>query len=180
MFDFEENISLLPQKVDLGVEFTTKWVVWMQVSKMKYKPIYRFHTIMGFWFIVNKLTFVRTIKMIFMRDGLTPNWDDDPHHQNGGYTIITIPESFIRTHVLCSNFLLGVVGESLVSSDYNSLNITGITICLTNNIREIRFWLSNYAEPLFIKYINPKFLTTLDNKRIDASLFQHKSFSSLA
>lgn len=179
VYHIEEFMDPICQGMDVILE--TPWTIWMQRNKtiannsQPVIPIYKFHTIAGFWTIMNNIKIPNDMRLIFMRDGISPKWED-PKYINGGYCMITYP----HTQSLCPKIspnikednnayplfmtcLLGVIGESFTNPTYDSSNITGIMYIDEPNFKQIRFWLSDINENLNDKNITDEYLQMFKN-----------------
>ena len=165
----------------LDVVLETPWTIWVQSNKtingkkQSPVPMCKFNTIAGFWTVINNIkTIPNHTRLIFMREGICPVWED-PKHLNGGYFIVTHPpktianlkplisnknDNFYDLFIRC---LLGVLGETFTNINYNSANITGITCINEPNLKQIRFWLSDCHSPPDERTIADEYLRLFRN-----------------
>jgi hypothetical protein len=147
------DIESYVRKDTPGLEqtFQSTWVLWKQFKSedKTYNciPYCKFNTVAGFWFLMNILDFtLKGERLIFMRENIMPKWEDEKH-KYGANTVISFSDKFNAKEVYV-NFLLGLVGETFCSANYDTLNITGMTCVYEKNYKQIRFWLSNQNMPL--------------------------------
>lgn len=157
------------------VILNTPWILWKQNSYSRTKqeiiPLCKFHTIAGFWTLINNLKKPRNVRIIYMREHIIPQWED-PNHINGGYFIIDFTKlcNLIEPGQSCDdvyqifiNFLVATIGESFTKNFYNSDNITGIMYINEPIIKQIRFWLSDYNIPLDKRNISTEYVMMLSS-----------------
>lgn len=189
--------------------FQNPWILWVekyQNGNIIMVPVYKFHTIAGFWCMVNQISVPSGVRIIIMREGIMPFWED-PHHINGGYAILNldgkinnvkrqtlaqissyllqddIPHSQLHPYAVFLKLLLGIVGEKFCK---NNENITGIMYIDENgtnnhfNFKQIRFWLGDYNCSPDLSTITEAYLPLVRDLNPDiAQLFTITPFSGL-
>jgi hypothetical protein len=153
---YKYNLSSVYSEMDTIIEFgqelNTHWVLWKQESVPKgkwssncIKKINNFSTVEGFWGTYDNTKFKEGDRYIFMRKGIEPMWED-PSHSNGAYIKINIRKT---NHMeIFMNFVLGLIGESLVVDQYDSSNITGMTFVNEQGAKQLKIWISDKTKPL--------------------------------
>lgn len=159
IYEVEKNIN----KNTPGIEycFSTTWIMWIQNQCDKWmqestRAIAKFNTIAGFWSLINNINLSEKKRFIFMRDGIKPNWED-PKHKYGGYCFINLNNE--QSEYIFLQCLLGIIGETFTTNNYDSFNITGITYL--NDKRQIKIWISNSSNALITKNISQEYLNIL-------------------
>ena len=134
-----------------GLEYplSNPWIYWVQAYRSKNQPNgsyqlspkIKFSTIAGFWSFINFFDIAKHTRIIFMREGVAPAWED-PKHRGCGHYIIKFKSDIDMTEIFL-NCMMWLIGETFCNEQYDtSLKITGITVVNTIRIKEIRFWTS--------------------------------------
>lgn len=163
--------------------FTNPWVVWKQYTSSNnseeyvYTPKYRYSTIAGFWTLMNCINMEN--RTFFMRDGISPQWED-PKHENGAHLIITLDKKCNYYNIFL-NCLLCIIGETFCNGTYESLKITGITYVNEPFLKQIRIWTSDENTPIYASMISDSFIEILKKSGITdiSKRLKFVSFKSL-
>lgn len=152
------------EKLHLGIpgsqyHFYNSWIIWRNDNN-NFIPTYRFSSIAGFWSLVNNIDLNKITSLVFMKEGISPNWEDKAH-VNGGYCAVTINTYNPNFNDIFMTFLLALIGESLFDNDYDSSNITGITYINKPELKQFRFWLSNISKRFKIDDISSSIMMEL-------------------
>lgn len=157
-----------------GIEypFTNPWICWKQhpkevTGKYSYEPICKYSTIAGFWTFINNLEIQNMQRIIFMREGICPEWEDKKHI-NGAHFIITLNNKQNSYNILL-DCLLGLMGESFCNDKYENLNITGLTYINEPFLKQIRIWTSEKDNILDVSKISDEYKKCFENANIDFS-----------
>jgi hypothetical protein len=155
-----------------GLEYSFKnpWIMWKQYKsnydQYNFFPFFKFSTIAGFWALINNIDFFNEEeRLIFMRDGIIPEWEDS-QHKFGAYFMITINIKKQNMRNIFVECLFGLVQGNFCKNDCDNTNITGVTFVYEKNYKQMRIWLSNRNIPLCYQNISPKFLNIFYDNRI--------------
>jgi hypothetical protein len=125
---------------------SNKWKIWYHHEKDNwklsgYKNIYEINTVGDFWRLYNnwnKLKGVNSKHFFFMKDDITPLWED-PENINGGCWSFKVPE--LEAEKLWTDLSIYIVCNQLTN---DPTDIIGLSICLKkNNFSVIKIWNKN-------------------------------------
>lgn len=183
------NMSAVPYIVEnymsddtigLDLVLTNSWTIWFQPVNNHGKihwnsdniiPRYQFSTIAGLWTLMNIITIDLNARIIIMRTGVLPVWED-PIHINGGYCLIHLNND--DCYKIFMVYLFSIVSETFTNAQYDSSNITGVTLVNNMSLKQIRIWVSNDDQSI---------ITNIDSKYLDmlhkSSIIKFVAFDNL-
>ena len=103
-----------------------------------YKKIYTINTIKDFWDIYNNINLIEELNnlhLYFMRDNVTPIWEDNNNKNGGAWSILVNSDNAFE---LWEKLSVDLVSETIFNN-----NINGISINQKNNIFIIKIWNNN-------------------------------------
>lgn len=136
IIDIESRISPTTQGLDKLLE--TPWVIWLQ-RKTDIIPLYRFSTVAGCWSIINNMQFNEIVRYYFMREGITPIWENKSHIGGGYCTINLIRQRYWKMFRYC---LMSLIGETFLKPPNDTIHLTGLTFIHETNYMQLRIWIT--------------------------------------
>ena len=121
-----------------------------------YKKIYTINTIKDFWDIYNNINLIEELNnlhLYFMRDNVTPIWEDNNNKNGGAWSILVNSDHAFE---LWEKLSVDLVSETIFNN-----NINGISINQKNNIFIIKIWNNN--KNLKNNTILPSYLNSYGN-----------------
>ncbi|XWV26001.1 hypothetical protein QJ857_gp1079 [Tupanvirus soda lake] len=181
IYNVDSNIH--PDTPGLEYPLTNPWVLWKQENKKeKYKydltPCCRFSTIAGFWSLLNNIHISEGQRIIFMRNGIVPRWED-VNNKYGAHYIITIDSTKQNSHEIFQECLLALIGENICNETYNSLKISGLTYIYEEKLKQIRFWLTDASTNFSLSNISDNLYEFLQNQKLELGQFLFVTFEKL-
>ncbi|XWV24760.1 mimivirus translation initiation factor 4e, 1 [Tupanvirus deep ocean] len=181
IYDIDSNVH--PNTPGLEYPLTNAWTLWKQhETKEKYKynfmPCCRFNTIAGYWSLLNNISINKGQRIIFMREGIAPKWED-VHNISGAHFIITIDSTKQNSDEIFRECLLALIGESICNETYDSLKISGLTYIYEDKLKQIRFWLTDSIPKFSLSNISDDFYEILQNKKLELNQFLFITFEKL-
>ena len=127
----------------MDIKLKDSWNLWYHHilndwTLSGYKKIYTINTIKDFWDIYNNINLIEELNnlhLYFMRDNVTPIWEDN-NNKNGGVWSILVNSDYAFE-------LWEKLSVDLVSQTIFDNNINGISINQKNNIFIIKIWNNN-------------------------------------
>ena len=127
----------------MDIKLKDSWNLWYHHilndwTLSGYKKIYTINTIKDFWDIYNNINLIEELNnlhLYFMRDNVTPIWEDNNNKNGGVWSILVNPDNAFE--------LWEKLSVDLVSQTIFDNNINGISINQKNNIFIIKIWNNN-------------------------------------
>jgi len=127
----------------MDIKLKDSWNLWYHHilndwTLSGYKKIYTINTIKDFWDIYNNINLIEELNnlhLYFMRDNVTPIWEDNNNKNGGVWSILVNPDHAFE--------LWEKLSVDLVSQTIFDNNINGISINQKNNIFIIKIWNNN-------------------------------------
>jgi hypothetical protein len=127
----------------MDIKLKDSWNLWYHHilndwTLSGYKKIYTINTIKDFWDIYNNINLIEELNnlhLYFMRDNVTPIWEDN-NNKNGGVWSILV--NIDHAFELWEKLSVDLVSQTIFDN-----NINGISINQKNNIFIIKIWNNN-------------------------------------
>jgi hypothetical protein len=127
----------------MDIKLKDSWNLWYHHilndwTLSGYKKIYTINTIKDFWDIYNNINLIEELNnlhLYFMRDNVTPIWEDNNNKNGGVWSILVNSDHAFE--------LWEKLSVDLVSQTIFDNNINGISINQKNNIFIIKIWNNN-------------------------------------
>lgn len=124
----------------MDLKLKNSWNIWYHHilndwTITGYNKIYTITTIKDFWDFYNNINLIEELNnlhLYFMRENVTPIWEDDNNNKGGAWSILVNPEHAFE--------LWEKLAVDLVSDKIFDNNINGISINQKNNIFIIKIW----------------------------------------
>ena len=124
----------------MDLKLKNSWNIWYHHilndwTITGYNKIYTIITIKDFWDFYNNINLIEELNnlhLYFMRENVTPIWEDENNNKGGAWSILVNPEHAFE--------LWEKLAVDLVSDKIFDNNINGISINQKNNIFIIKIW----------------------------------------
>lgn len=125
-----------------------KWVLWSHLPQnpdwtiKSYKQLYNLNTLEDVVAILNVIPdiLLTSCMFFFMREGVTPMWEDVKNRDGGCFKYRIINKQVPQT---LKHMIYTLVGETLSSNKTFLQNVTGITISPKKKFCILKVWTSN-------------------------------------
>lgn len=177
IYDIDDHIV---KKDGSQCYFTNPWVLWYQDNRSNtyaFAPLCKFRSIAGFWTLMNNIKYTQNVRLVFMREGIKPEWED-PRHISGAQCVIEITK-WENANSILLNCLIGIVSETFTINEYDSLNITGVTYINDSVFKQIRIWLSDGSEYLGVNEVSLEYQNLLIVRGVSMNSFKYTTFDKL-
>jgi len=127
----------------MDLKLKNSWNIWYHHilndwTITGYNKIYTINTIKDFWDFYNNINLIEELNnlhLYFMRENVTPIWEDENNNKGGAWSILVNPDHAFE--------LWEKLAVDLVSDKIFDNNINGISINQKNNIFIIKIWNNN-------------------------------------
>ena len=124
----------------MDLKLKNSWNIWYHHilndwTITGYNKIYTIVTIKDFWDFYNNINLIEELNnlhLYFMRENVTPIWEDENNNKGGAWSILVNPDHAFE--------LWEKLAVDLVSDKIFDNNINGISINQKNNIFIIKIW----------------------------------------
>ena len=124
----------------MDLKLKNSWNIWYHHilndwTITGYNKIYTINTIKDFWDFYNNINLIEELNnlhLYFMRENVTPIWEDENNNKGGAWSILVNPDHAFE--------LWEKLAVDLVSDKIFDNNINGISINQKNNIFIIKIW----------------------------------------
>jgi translation initiation factor 4E len=124
----------------MDLKLNNSWNIWYHHilndwTITGYNKIYTINTIKDFWDFYNNINLIEELNnlhLYFMRENVTPIWEDENNNKGGAWSILVNQEHAFE--------LWEKLAVDLVSDKIFDNNINGVSINQKNNIFIIKIW----------------------------------------